>query len=281
LISIAARASSSSVIPSHAAIRAVLALIRRDYRERRTFRFAVALDLVFGMLNLVVYFYISHVLRHTSVGQLHGAHSYFEFAAVGLAYVLVIQAATAGLARRVRDEEMTGTLEALCAQPLPSSVIAFGLAGFPYLFAMARASGYLVIANLTLGLGISHPNWLGAILTILISGFAVMAIGIVLAAIVVAVGTGAQIAGVAVFALGFLGGAYFPVSVLPESLRRLSYLAPTRYALDALRGSLYARAWLGSLLILVGFTAVALPASLLAFRVALRVSARRGTLTRG
>jgi hypothetical protein len=39
---------------------APLALIRRDYLERSTFGFAVALDL---LLNLVVFFYISRMLH--------------------------------------------------------------------------------------------------------------------------------------------------------------------------------------------------------------------------
>lgn len=259
----------------------ILALIRRDYLERRTFRFALALDLLFGMLNLVVYFYISHVLRHPARGLPHGDHSYFSFAAVGVAFMLVIQAATATLARRVREDELTGTLEAICTQPVSASAIAFGLSGFPYLFAVLRAAGYLLLANLLLGLGISHPSPVGVLATILVSGLALMAVGIVLAGVVVALGTGGQLVSVVVFGFGFLGGAYFPISLLPGPLRELSLLTPTRYALDALRAALYGGRWLGSFWPLVAVALVALPLSLLVFRSALGISARRGTLTRG
>ncbi len=282
MISTTARERSTSRRPAARGLGATLALIRRDYQERRTFRFAIAFDLVFGMLNLVVFFYISHVLRRPSTGQLHGAHTYFEFAAVGLAYMLVIQAASAGLARRVREEELTGTLEALCTQPVRSPALAFGLAGFQYLFAIARAAGYLLITGLWLGLGIRHPSWIGAITTMAVSSLALTAIGILLAAIVVAARQGEAIVSVAVFALGFLGGAYFPISVLPAWLRALSYLTPTRYALDALRTSLYGGGdWIGRVGVLVGFCSIALPVALLAFRQALRLSVGRGTLTRG
>ena len=84
------------------------------------------------------------------------------------------------------------------------------------------------------------------------------------------------------FALGFLGGAYFSVSLLPGWLRGLSYLTPTRYALDALRDALFGSGdRRGKLGLLAAFTAVILPLALLGFRSALAVSRRRGTLTRG
>jgi hypothetical protein len=54
--------------------------------------------------------------------------------------MLVISAAAASLARRMLEEELTGTLEALCTQPLGSSSLALGSASFPFLFAIFRLS---------------------------------------------------------------------------------------------------------------------------------------------
>jgi ABC-2 type transport system permease protein len=259
---------------------APLALIRRDYQERSTFRFAVALDLLFGILNLVVFFYISRVLHRPSSVQLHGAHTYFAFAAVGIAYMLVIGAAAASLARRLREEQLTGTLEALCTQPLRSSSLAIGFASFPFLFAITRAAGYIVLADLWLGLGISNPDWLAVISLLAVSSVALVAIGIALSAVTVAAGRGSQITQVAVFAMGFLGGAYFPIALLPGWLQTLSYLTPTRYALDGLRAALYGGRWAGQLAVLAAFAALTLPLALVAFRAALGMSIRRGALTR-
>jgi ABC-type multidrug transport system permease subunit len=260
---------------------AVAALIRADYQERSTFRFAVAFDFAFGILNLVIFFYISRVLRHPSHAQLHGAHTYFAFAAIGVAFMLVTGAAAAGLARRIREDEMTGTLEALCHQPIGAASLALGLAGFQFLFAIARAGGYLVVAGLWLGLGVSHANWIGAALVLAVSGLALVAIGIALAAVVVVVGQGGALAQVTVFALGFLGGAYFPLVLLPGWLRTLSYANPTRYALEGLRSTMFGGSWAPSLAILAGFAIALVPLSVLLFRFALSVSVRRGLLTRG
>jgi ABC-2 type transport system permease protein len=157
---------------------------------------------------------------------------------------------------------------------------AVALAGFPFLFAIVRAAGYIAIADLWLGLGISDPDWIGALALLAVSGVALVAVGIVLSAIVVAVGQGAQISQVAVFALGFLGGAYFPLALLPGWLRALSYATPTRYALQGLRAALFGDQWAGQLVVMAVFTALALPLALAAFRAALGMTIRRGTLTR-
>jgi ABC-2 type transport system permease protein len=200
---------------------------------------------------------------------------------VGIAYMLVINAAAASLVRRLREEELTGTLEALWTQPIGPAPLAIGLAAFPFLFAVARAAGYIAIADLWLGLGISHPSWVGVATLLAVSSISLVAIGIALSAVVVAVGQGAQIAQVAVFALGFLGGAYFPIALLPTGLQVISYATPTRYALDGLREALYGGHWVGQLAILAAFAAVTLPLALVAFRCALAATIRRGTLTRG
>ena len=53
---------------------------------------------------------------------------------------LVVYATTTEVAYRVRDEQLTGTLEMLCAQPLRPVELAFGFTAFPLAFAVARAS---------------------------------------------------------------------------------------------------------------------------------------------
>ena len=79
--------------------------------------------------------------------------------------------------------------------------------------------------------------------------------------------------------MSLLGGAVFPTQVLPPLLRALSFLVPTRYAFNAMRGALFgAVGWVGPSLVLLGFTAVALPLALALFSQAVRYNARRGAL---
>ena len=132
------------------------ALVRRDWSITRSYRTALVTDLGFGFLNLVVYHFISRTLRPRVGSELAGAPSYFAFAAVGIALTVVLQAAITGFSRRVREEQLTGTLETLLAQPISSVELALGLAGFPFLFAIFRALAYLLLAGAFLGLSFAH-----------------------------------------------------------------------------------------------------------------------------
>ncbi len=68
-------------------------------RERAIVRFSLLLDIAFGVLNLVTFSLISRLVTQPDTEQLGGAPTYFAFAAVGIVFILVIQAATVTVCR--------------------------------------------------------------------------------------------------------------------------------------------------------------------------------------
>jgi len=120
----------------------IAALVRRDYLVQRSYRLAFVLDLFYGIANLLVFYFISQTFTDVTTADLSGAPSYFAFASIGIAITIVLQAASGGLAHRIREEQLTGTLEALTAQPITVPELSFGLAAFRWLrFTPARAAG--------------------------------------------------------------------------------------------------------------------------------------------
>lgn len=259
---------------------AVLALVRRDLAQRRIVRFALALDLVFGALNLVVYQFIGRVLRHPAPGSVTAAGGYFSFASVGIAFFLVVQTATTGVSRQIREEQYSGTLEFTVAQPIGSGALALGLAGFPFLFAALRALAYLLIAA-ALGLATAHANWAGVVVVLIAATPAMAAIGIALGAAVLLFERGDVLARFVAFGLGFLSGAYFPVSELAPPLRAVSAVLPTRAALDGQRAALAGASWWPAVVSLGISGLVTLPMAMAIFAGALGWARRHGRLTRG
>jgi ABC-type multidrug transport system permease subunit len=258
----------------------VAALVRREYLVARAYPVALVLDLFFGAINLVVYYFISRTFPHPST-DLQGADSYFAYVAVGVAVVTVIQSAGVSVARRVREEQLTGSLEALAAQPVGPAVLALGLAGFPCAFAIVRATAYIAFAQVALGLGLSHPDWLGAAVIFVETAGLVGAIGIALGALAVAVARSDAITTLVAFGLGALGGAFFPLAVLPEGLETLAKLVPTRYSFQGARAALFEGAgWGDDALILLAAVAVLGPLAVGLFGAAIEMGRRRGTLTR-
>jgi ABC-2 type transport system permease protein len=258
----------------------LLALLHRDYSIARSYRLAFASDVVFGAINLLIYFFISRALGDPVSAQLQGAPTYFAFAAVGVTISVVMQATGTGLARRVREEELTGTLETLVTRPISVTEMALGLAGFPFIFAMARAALYLLLAGVFLELDFSAASWPGLVSVLLVGGVNMTALGILLGALVVVSKRGEAIAGVVTLALGLFGGAFFPVEVLPGWLRPLGSLNPVRFAFDGARAALFrGEGWGQDLAALALVTAIGIPLAVWTFKQALLFARRSGSLS--
>jgi len=259
----------------------VIAVIaRRDYQLARSYRLSFLFDLFFGFISLLIYFYISRAFGDAPETRLGGAPSYFSFAAVGVSLTIVFQAATVGLTRRLREEQLTGTLEALAAEPVRANEMALGLAGFPFLFAILRAALYIGLAWVFLGLDLSDADFAGFAAVLLTASVVLTAVGIALGALVLVFKRGDTLAVLASFALTFGGGAYFPVSVLPDILQPLAEVLPTTFIFDGMRAALFrGEGWVDDAAMLVAFGAVGVPLAIWAFALALAACKRRGTLT--
>ncbi|WP_328347814.1 ABC transporter permease [Micromonospora sp. NBC_00421] len=260
--------------------RAVLALIRRDLGDRQLLRLPLLLDLVFGVVNLLVFLFISRVLTPPGAAHPLGATTYFDFVAVGIVFMLVLQAATTQLTSRVTREQRGGTLELLVAQPVPASALAVGTAAYPFLLALLRAGVYLLLLHALFGLHTGRADWWGVVAVLVAGSAAMMGIGIGLAGFAVAAGHGEAAARLLVVGVSFVSGTYFPVTALPGDLPALTAVLPSRIALDGLRAALSGGAWAGSALTLLAATVLLLPLSTWVFGRALRIAAARGTLTR-
>ena len=260
--------------------RAVLrALIRRDFLITRSYRAAFLLDLFFGVMNLVIFYFISKTVS-LRTGSIQGAPTYFAFASIGIILTVVMQSATTGLARRIREEQLTGTLELLTVQPISAGEMAVGLTGFPFAFGTVRAAGYILFAGAFLGLDLGNSDFLGFALVLVAAGVALSAIGILMGAVVIAVKQGEALAGVVAFGFSLLSGALFPRSILPQWLQALGRLLPTRFALDGMRRALFeGGGWSGDLVALLATCLVLAPISVAAFAWILQTVKRRGTLS--
>jgi ABC-2 type transport system permease protein len=257
----------------------VTALIERDYRITRSYRLAFALDLVYGIVEVAVYFFISKTFAGVSSAKLSGAPSYFAFATVGIIVTLVIASASTGIAQRLREEQLAGTLEALAIQPVRTAELAFGWAGFACLFAFFRAATYVFFATVLFGLDLHGASIPGLFFVLLATAAAMLGIGIIVAAVTVLFKRGGTFASFAVFGMSILSGSVFPVSVLPGWLQPLGRILPTRFALDGTRHALFEGGhWVSDALALAAFGLVAIPLAVWLLDRALLVARTSGTI---
>ena len=257
----------------------LVALTRRDYAVVRSYRLSLAFDLFYGCVDLFIYFFISKTFRGAATAGLGGAPTYFAFVTVGIVVTLVVSAASGQVGWRIREEQLIGTLETLAAQPVRAWQIALGMAGWPFVFAFARAAVYLAIAAAFLDVDVSRASWGGVVIVLVTASVALLAIGVALGALVVAVKRGNNVLGIVSLGLGFAGGAFFPLTVLPGWLEFIGKLLPTRFVFDGARAALFrGTGWGEDAAVLLGYGAIGLPLALWAFSLAFAHAQRRGAL---
>jgi ABC-2 type transport system permease protein len=273
----AASSASSLRFPRTAVLRAIG---RRDFLVVRSYRLLLASLMLFGALDLAVYFFISETFEGSSSESLQGAPSYFAFAAVGVILGLVVDATSVNVASRLREEQLTGTLEAVTTQPLTPLELCLGLVSFPFLFASLRAGIYLIAAVFLMDLDVSDTSWPGMAAMLAGAAFALAPVGIFAAALVLVFKRGAALAGWLVYAMTILGGALFPISVLPGWLEWAGRVMPVRFAFDGVRAALFTgQGWGDDVLALLAFGAALTPIALVAFALALGRAKKSGTIS--
>ena len=255
------------------------ALVRRDARIATSYRLSFALELFFGVLDLVLYFFISRTFAGLGSTNLGAAPTYFAFAVVGIVIAAVLTATSSSVSYRIRDEQVTGTLEALAASPATSFEVCVGLVGFPFAFALARAGLYLALAATVMDLDVSRADWFGLGLIMLATGAAIAPIGILAGAAALTIKRGHVFSATAVILMTIVGGMVFPVAVLPDWLEWVSRLSPLRYAFDGARDAVFAgNGWGLEVLVLCAIALALWPIALALFSKSLGLARKRATL---
>lgn len=258
------------------------AFVLRDWRVTTSYRLPFVLNLVAGVLELAVFFYMGRFVDRAglSEGAVIGGN-YFAFVVFGTVLVGVVHTSVGSFAQRLHIEQTTGTLEALFASPAPPELIILSSAAFDLLEATAFALVTVLLGVVFFGLDIdvSAASLLVGVVGVLATVVLFAAVGVAIAGFVLVYKRGGALIGFVASVLALLGGVYYDVSVLPGWLQVLADLSPFTWALQLLRSAfLNARAEWELLALLVVAAVVALPLSLRLFGVALRRAEHAGTL---
>jgi ABC-2 type transport system permease protein len=256
------------------------AIFRRDLLTALRYRSAFALTVAGALTELAAFYYLS---RAIGPGFRPEGLDYFSFLLVGTGFYTFLVMGIHSFLQTVQEAQQTGTFEVLMTTSTPPAVLvllsamsAFSRNAVQLLFYLAAG---LLIFNGTL----PRPSIAACLLILVLSVVIAMAIGLMVAALQVAIQKGS----VVLWALGsgawLLTGTLFPVASLPRGLRLAADLIPITHALDAMRMALLQGAGfptLGHEIRILSFFAFALfPLSLLMFSHSLRRARQEGTLS--
>jgi len=264
------------------------AFIRRDLLIEMSYRSAFVLQFTGVFVSVGIWYFLSDMI-HGMAPNMKGLEGgeYFPFILVGIAFYHYLTVALTAFASRVRNEQLTGTLEAMLVSPTrtPTLILASSLWDFVF-------TSFRVVVYLAVGVGMSYLagrpiaiHMAGIVPSLVILALTILAfcgIGIIVASGVIYLKRGESINSFVISASALVGGVFYPTETMPHWLGTLSALLPITYALRGIRRALLSGATLGSLLpelqVLLLFVVLLVPLGLLVFRWALRGARRDGTL---
>jgi ABC-2 type transport system permease protein len=267
-----------------ALLRKALAFVKRDFCIESGYQAAFVMGLVESLMLLVILHFVGRLVSpKASVSLTHSGLHYFSFALVGVAFARYFDLMLRMFSESIRTAQVTGCLEAmLCSQTGCITIVMLSS-----LYSLISGGLQLLLILLggvfLFGVDFRAMNIPATLLVMLVSVSIFVAFGVLSAAAIVWLKKGDPITWILGGLGSILGGAYFPVDVMPSWMQKLSFLIPVTYSLDALRMTMLKGASLAAVAkpvaTLAVIAAVLLPASAAAFAAIVRRGRREGTLT--
>jgi ABC-2 type transport system permease protein len=169
-----------------------------------------------------------------------GALDYRRYMAPGLLGMVVLFGAFLASLSTVTDRD-AGVLRMLLVAPIGRGALALGKALGATLLGTVQALAVALILLPAVRLWPTAGGALLAVVAIVLTSFAVGAVGLVLAASIRSIENFAGVMNFVVFPMLFLCGAFYPLLHLSTPLRVLAHLNPLAYGVDLLKHALLAK----------------------------------------
>ena len=169
-----------------------------------------------------------------------GALDYRRYMAPGLLGMVVLFGAFLASLSTVTDRD-AGVLRMLLVAPIGRGALALGKALGATLLGTVQALAVALILLPVVRLWPTSGGALLAVVAIVLTSFAVGAVGLVLAASIRSIENFAGVMNFVVFPMLFLSGAFYPLLHLSTPLRVLAHLNPLAYGVDLLKHALLAK----------------------------------------
>ncbi|WP_410814242.1 ABC transporter permease [Micromonospora sp. 067-2] len=251
------------------------AYVRIDLVEERMFPATTILRYAAVVFPVLLYFFQGTFLNATDA---------FAFMLIGASVTAGFQDALTALTNRLQFAQERGTLETYLVEPVPWALIPIAMNIWRSVTGTVMAAFMIAFGSL-LGAQIEWRSIPLALLVFLVGIAACNAVGTLAASFIVLFKRGEPVIMLYSLAAGVLGGTLFPISVLPDWIRWVSYLVPHSYVISAERQLLMGDppaeglSPLTALAILTGFSVIMFAIGLTVFDRSLRLARKLGILS--
>ncbi len=256
------------------------AIARRDLLTAIRYRTGFLITAAGAAAELAAFYYLS---RAIGPGFRPEGVDYFPFLLVGTGFYTFLVMGINAFLVIVQEAQQTGTLEILMTTSTPAPVLVFLSAISAFAGNTVQLVFYLGAGLLLFGAPPQNPNILGSVMIFGLSLAIAVALGILAAALQLAIQKGSALVWLLGSGIWFMTGTLFPVAALPKPLQVAAELIPITHSLDGMRLALLQGANFAVLApeiaILGVFSLILLPFSLLVFSYTLRRARLQGTLS--
>jgi ABC-2 type transport system permease protein len=237
-----------------------------------------------SVMILIFFYFLDEV-----VGENESRHlkrfggNYFAFVVIGVAFARYFQLTLRMFSESIRTAQLSGCLEAMLSSQTDSLTIVLMSSFYGLISGAVQLVLILVIGGVAMGVDFNQMNLSATLVVFALSILSFIAFGVLSAATILWLKRGDPLAWILGGMGTLLGGAYFPIDVLPTWLQKVSFLIPITYSLDALRMTML-KGYSVDMVLRPIFTlglmaAVLLPLSLLVFAAMVKKGRTEGTLT--
>ncbi len=256
--------------------------LRKDFLIETSYRSTFIFQMLGILASAFVWYFIARIFNpDLKTAGLEGI-DYFSYLLFGLAFHRYLSAALASYASRLRNEQLTGTLEAMLASPTGAGSIVLGSSLWDFVMASLQVLGYILVGWAFFGVHVHLGNFAAFLLLLLLTIAAFSGIGVVAGAIVLYLKRSEPVTFLVSAVSALLGGVFYPPEGMPGWMEQASRLLPITWALRGVRRALLRDSSLADVLpeiqALLVFVAVLVPLGLACFHLALRRARSEGSL---
>jgi len=264
-------------------IRKVFAFIKRDFLSNFSYKMAFFIRWIGIFISIFTFYYLSKLIGHQPSGHLAAyGGDYFPFILVGIAATSYIGTSLESFASSISREQWAGTLEMMLVTPTRVSIIILSSSLYSFIFATISVLVYLGFGCCFLGVDLSNANFPATLIILILTIFSFSSIGIISASFIIVFKRGDPIIWAISGLSRLFGGVYFPVTLFPKYLQLISYSIPITYSLRALRYAVLKgysfQALAADISVLLIFSVILMPVSIVTFNWAIKRAKKRGSL---
>jgi len=265
-------------------LRATYAFVERNWNLVKRYWGWEVVWLTYSIVNSLAITFIGAGMEQIS-GQSVDTQYLILYLLVGTLIWSYLSVVFDSISEMIAWERWEGTIEYTFMAPVSRPTHMIGTTLFSVSYGLLRTLIILGVVAFFFQIDLSRANLVGAMLLLLIGSVSFIGFGIVAAVLpLLFPERGSQMTHIIEALLLLISGIYYPISVLPEWLQRISMFSPATYVLAAMREAILYSKGTGDLLpyiwplIGMGFTTI--PLGLWVFRIVERFAKRTGRLKR-